>query len=229
MVEAARRAAALEPRLSNLIIEVPQPVEGLLIKRDNEIVDRGGWSTPLPIDPNAHTIVAEAPGHKTWRLEVSIDPRSRRRLVQVPRLEPLPVTAQPSPIPEAVIVMQPTAVLRPHRQSRTWSTTRGVAVTMGVIGAGAIISGAYFGSRADSLAERSDAICPTAVCDNAEGLRLNDEARKTASRANLAFGLGAAAVVTGGVLWFLGKPDDELVVAPAFSDRSAGVSLRGRF
>ncbi len=229
LTEAARRAAALEARLSNLIIEVPQPVEGLVVKRDNEIVDRGGWNTPLPVDPNAHTVVAEAPGYKTWRLEVSIDPRSRRRVVQVPRLEPLPVTA--SPIPEPVIVTQPTTavLVRPHRESRTWSTTRGFAVAMGVVGTGAIISGAYFGSHADSLAKRSDAICPTTVCDNAEGLRLNSDAQKSAARANLAFGLGAAAVVTSGVLWFLGKPDDELVVAPAFNDRQAGVSLRGRF
>ncbi len=226
LAEAARRATALESRLSNLVIEVPQPVEGLTIKRDNEIVDRGGWNTPLPVDPNAHVIVAEAPGYKTWRLEVSIDPRSRRRLVQVPQLEKLPETS----IPEPVIVTHPiTAVMRPQTRSHTWSTTRGFAVAFGVVGASAIVTGAYFGSRADSFQDRSDAICPTLVCDNTEGLRLNDDAQKASRRANLAFGLGAAAAVTGGVLWFLGKPDDELVVAPVFSDRQAGVSLRGRF
>ncbi len=231
--EASRRASALEPRLSNLVIEVPSPVEGLVIKRDNEIVDRGGWNTPLPVDPSAHVVVAEAPGYKPWKLEVTVDPRSRRRIVQVPRLERLAVTETPtdSPIPPPVIVTQPTTavLVKPRPRSRTWSTTRGVAVAVGVLGAGSLVTGAYFGSRADDLQKQSDAICPTLACDDPEGLRLNDKAQKQASRANIAFGLGGAAAVAAGVMWFLGKPDDEMVVAPVMSDSQAGVSLRGRF
>src|SRR5205085_9479358 len=39
MTEAGKRATALESRVSNLVIEVKQPVDGLVIKRDDEVVD----------------------------------------------------------------------------------------------------------------------------------------------------------------------------------------------
>jgi len=227
--EAARRATALEPRLSKLVIEVPQPVEGLVIKRDNKVVDRGGWSSPLPVDPVAHVIVAEAPGHKSWRLEVTIDPRSRTRLVRVPKLE-RSLEVEWSPMPATVIVAPPTTVvMRRSTRARTWSTTRGFAVAIGVLGAGGLVTGAYFAIRSDDLQKRSNAICPTSTCNDTEGLRFNDKAVRSANRANLAFAAGGAAVLTSGVMWLLGKPDDELVLAPAFGDRQAGVSLRGRF
>nr|MBA2542523.1 hypothetical protein [Deltaproteobacteria bacterium] len=145
------------------------------------------------------------------------------------------ITPSPGPIVTAPIVTAPptatTTVMvdRPRYRSRTWSTTRGVAVAIAVVGAGALVTGAYFGAQADDLQGQSDAICPTALCADGEALRLNDDAKRSAKNANLALGLGGAAVVTAGVMWFLGKPDDELVVAPSFGDRQAGVSLRGRF
>jgi len=237
--EAARRAAGIEPRLSNLVIEVKQPVEGLVIKRDGDAIDAGGWNTALPVDPDTYVIVAEAPGYKPWRLETNVSAGQRRRVVVVPRLEKLPVEPRPAPAileptPAPIVIAPPTGtttvrVDRPVYRSRTWSTTRGVAVAIGVLGAGALVTGAYFGGQARDLQDQSDAICPTEACENGEALRLNDDAKRSANRANLAFGLGGAAAVTAGVMWFLGKPDDELVVTPAFGDRQAGVSLRGRF
>jgi hypothetical protein len=240
--EASRRATGLEAKLSNLVIEVRQPPPGLVIKRDNEVIDSGGWNTALPVDPDSYTIIAEAPGHKPWRLEVNVQPGQRRRVVVVPPLAKLPDDVKPDatqptyqPVPEPVVIPTPgpattntTVNIRQYR-SRTWSTTRGVAVAIGVAGTAALITGAYFGSRASDLQDRSDAICPTTLCDDASGLRLNDEAQQAANRTNIALAVGGAAIVTAGVMWFLGKPDDELIVAPAFGDRQAGVSLRGRF
>ncbi len=230
LVEASKRAAAVEPKLSNLVIEVPQPVAGLVIRRGDEIVDRAAWNTPLPVDPATHVIVAEAPGFRTWKLDVAIDPRSRRRLVQVPKLEP---STDPgvSPIPAPVVVQAPlTAVMfKQKRESGTWSTTRGFAVAFGVLGAGAIVTGVYVGTRADDLQKRSDAICPNALCDDLQGLRLNDDAKRNAMRANIAFAAGGAALVTSTVMWLVGKPDDEFTVAPTMTSGSTGVSLSGRF
>ncbi len=230
LVEASKRAAALEPKLSNLVIEVPQPVAGLVIRRGDEIVDRAAWNTPLPVDPQTHVIVAEAPGFRTWKLDVAIDPRSRRRIVQVPKLEPS-IDPGGSPIPAPVVVQAPlTAVMvRKQRAPRTWSTTRGVAVVFGVLGAGSVATGAYFGTRSADLQKRSDAICPSAVCDDLQGLRLNDDAKRNAMRANIAFAAGGAALVTSTVMWLVGKPADEFVVAPTMTGGSAGVSLSGRF
>src|SRR5215470_17557485 len=42
--EAGRRAGLLEPRLANLTIQVGHRVDGLIVRRDDEQVDDGGWN-----------------------------------------------------------------------------------------------------------------------------------------------------------------------------------------
>ena len=111
----------------------------------------------------------------------------------------------------------------------TWSTTRGIAVALGVAGAGAIGTGMYFGNRANDLSAQSDAICPTTTCDDPQGLSLNDRARDNALRANVLFVAGGAAIAAATVMWFVGKPDETTVVAPTISDTHVGASLTGRF
>jgi hypothetical protein len=233
--EANRRAAALEPRLSNLVIEVKQPVTGLVVKRDGQIVDPAAWNTTVPVDPRKLVIVAEAPGYTPWKIDVVIDNRSRRRVVTVPqlaretvRVEPPP---PPAPVPTPAVVERTVEVpvRRTIYRSRTWSTTREFAAAFALVGAGAVGVGAYFGVRARDLQDRSDVRCPTTTCDDAEGLRLNDDARLSSRNANILFAVGGGAIATGVVMWLSGKPDDEIVVAPAFGERHAGVALRGRF
>lgn len=230
--EATRRAIRLEPRLSHLVIEVRQPVAGLVIKRDGEVIDAGGWNTALPVDPASYVITAEAEGHRAWRLEANVAPGQRRRVIVVPKLTELPAAERAIAV-RAPIERSPAStritIVEPRARSRTWSTTRGVGVAIGLAGTAALVTGAYFASRASRLQDDSDAICPTAVCDDLEGLRINDQAQQAADRANVALAIGGAAVVTAGVMWLLGTPDDELVVAPAVGDREAGVSVRGRF
>lgn len=85
--EARRRAHALEARLTTLVIVVPHPVDGLIVRRDGEPVDPGAWNTPIPLDPDTYTITAEAPGYQSWRTEVPITPRLRRRAITVPLLD----------------------------------------------------------------------------------------------------------------------------------------------
>src|SRR5262245_11606925 len=77
--EARKRAAAIEPRVAKLVIEVTRKVDGLVIRRDGEIVDPATWQVAVPIDPGTYAITAEAPGHVAWRGEVVIEragPRS---------------------------------------------------------------------------------------------------------------------------------------------------------
>jgi hypothetical protein len=228
MTEARKRSAALEPRLPSLEIDVPRRAPGMTIKRGDDAVDPAAWNTAVPIDPGAYTIVVEAPGKRPWRTQVTVDVRgSRRAVVSVPVLEdaPAPVVEQRPTAgePRQITVEQPP----PRRVVPTWSTTRGVAVAMLVVGAGAVGAGAYFGVHARDLEDKSDARCPQTMCGDTEGLRLNASARTSANRANIAFGTAAVAAAGATVLWFLGKPDAETVVSPTVGG-GVGISISGR-
>lgn len=223
MAEAQRRSAALEPKLQTLEVDVTQRVPGLTVRRGELEIDPGAWNIAVPVDPSSYTIVAEAPGKKPWRTEVTIDPRgAKRAVIVVPVLQALPgePNVQPSPLPVPVPAAQ--EVIAP-----TWSTSRGVAVAMLVVGAGALGTGVYFGVHARDLADRSDERCPATACGDPEGLRLNKRARTSAMRANIAFGAAAVAAAGAIVLWFGGKPAAETVVSPAV-EGGVGVSISGR-
>lgn len=238
--EARRRAVALEGDLASVTVQVgpKSKSSGLVIKRDGELVDPDLYGTAIVVDPGNHVVIAEAPGYKPWRSEVSVGKGGKRWIV-VPTLERVPEPVKPPPVavkeppPPApaprVVVTPPPPEPRTVKVQHTWSTTRGIAVALGVAGAGAIGAGVYFGSQAKSLEDDSNAICPMTACDDPEGLRLNERARDQAQRANVLFVAGGVAVGVATVMWFLGKPDETTVIAPAISETHVGASMTRRF
>ncbi|HMG23632.1 MAG TPA: hypothetical protein VK607_19995 [Kofleriaceae bacterium] len=233
--EAVRRAALLEPRLANLVISVPNRVDGLIVRRDNEPVDEAVWNTPLPVDPGSYAIAAEAPGRSPWRTTIEIAAGASRRVVVIPNLPraaPAPptdlVAAAPWPPPRPEMVQRTRA---PAPRS-TWTATRGVSAAFAVAGAGAAGAGIYFGLRARNFSDSADQRCPGAVCDDPEGLRLNDDAQTAAWRANVLYIAGGAALATAAVLWFVGAPGELAVVPVAAAQRGdhpIGIAMTGSF
>jgi hypothetical protein len=219
--EAARRAAQLEPKLSNLVIEVPSGVAGLVVHRDGEVVDQAVWNTAMPVDAGTYTITAEAPGFVAWSAPVTVAAGAQRQVVTVPALDRVEVAAPSEGEPLAPRLVA-------TRRVGTWSTARKFSVVAGVLGAGAVGTGIYFGWRASDLQDRADRRCPLSLCDDAEGLLLNDQARKSALTANILYIAGGATLATAVVLWLAGAPE-EIVVVPAAGDRQVGVSMTGRF
>ncbi|MEO8701959.1 MAG: hypothetical protein ABI867_18080 [Kofleriaceae bacterium] len=226
--EAARRAAAIQPNLATLVIEVQQPVAGLVVKRDTDPVATAAWNTAVPVDPDHYVIVAEAPGYKSWRTEVFVDGKLKRRVVTVPRLEAAPAPAAPTPVvtisPEA-----PRELVRITRRDDTWTAPRKFAAVLAVAGVGGLGAGVYFGSRATDLRDQANERCPLTVCADARGLELNDDAQTAARRANIAYIAGGAAVAVATVIWFVGAPGEHTVLVPAVGNGHTGVSLSGRF
>jgi hypothetical protein len=239
--EAGRRAAQLEPRLSTLLIEVPQRVDGLVVHRDAEIVDEAQWSMALPVDPGSYTIVAEAPGFQTWRTTVVVGPGSTagaggggpvgvdgKRQVTVPVLERAAIAQEPEPTSRSVPSREPAAPLVITRGGGTWSTMRGLSVGVAVVGAGALGAGVYFGIHANDLRDRADQRCPLTVCADPEGLSLNDQAQTSARRANLLYIAGGTTLATAMLLWLVGAPGETTVV-PSVGSNHFGVAMTGSF
>ena len=206
--EASRRAALLEPRLPYLVIEVDHRVDGLIVRRDGEIVDAAAWNTALPVDPGKYAIVAEAPGRAPWRTTVVIAGGSARQVVEVPRLALAAIAALPGPGAE------PGAPRRTHPavHRSIWSTTRAASVAVAGAGVGALGAGVYFGLHARDLEHRADRRCPVTMCSDPQGLQLNDRAQTSALRANLLYVAGGATLAAAAVMWFVGAPG-EIAVA----------------
>jgi hypothetical protein len=203
------------------VIEVPSGVAGLVVHRDGEVVDQAVWNTAMPVDPGTYTITAEAPGFVAWSALITVGAGATRQAVTVPALERVAVAAPPEGEPPAPRFIT-------TRRTGTWSTARKFSVVAGVLGAGAVGTGIYFGWRANDLQDRADRRCPLLVCNDAEGLQLNNDARTSALTANILYIAGGASLATAVVLWLAGAPE-EIVVVPAVGDRQASISMTGRF
>jgi hypothetical protein len=160
---------------------------------------------------------------------------ARRRVVEVPGLARVAVAAAPEPPVAAWPPPRPEMARRtlvPVPAVRTWSTARAFSAGFAVAGVAALGAGVYFGVHASSLADRADQRCPGAVCGDPEGLRLNDQAQTSATRANVLYIAGGAALATAAVLWLVGAPGEVAVVPVATASAGAhpiGLAMTGRF
>lgn len=139
---ARERAAALVPRLSNLVINAPSAAStpGLEITRDGESVGAAQFGLPLPADAGKHTLAAQAPGRKPWQTEVTVQASASTASVSVPDLERAPV-APASAAATTPAALEPTAhpVVSQAAAPETGQETP-IRVTDGVI-AGSVVTG----------------------------------------------------------------------------------------
>lgn len=120
------------------------------------------------------------------------------------------------------------------RPPSSFTTTRKIAVGVGV---GALVVGGVgvaLTLRAQGLKDDAAAICPTMECSRAEEAnRLAGEANTNRDRALVAYGVGVAAIVGAVVLWFVGEPEHapgvSTVAVPRVSPTYAGIDVTMRF
>jgi hypothetical protein len=199
---ARQRAAALEPTLSRLTIVVDAPADGLVVRRDGEEVGRAEWGTPIPVDPGTHVVDASAPQRLPHKQSIDVGGRGATATVTVHELAHDAGAGGGAPAES------------PH----DGATQRivGFALTgAGVVGLGV---SAVFGLVA--MNKENDALnheCNAQGLCTPHGVQLGQDAKSAATASTIAFGLGAAAVAGGLVLYFS---------APRRSTAPATVGLR---
>lgn len=194
---ARERAAALEPKLSRLTIQVGAAERGpaLVVKRDGAVVGAALFGVSVPIDPGRHTVTASAPGRRPWEGSVVVLPNGATATLTVPELE---IDTTPAAPP-------PSAPLPADRAESTGSTQRVVGLVVGGVGVAGLAIGTVFGLSAKSTHDDAKTHCRTeALCD-AQGLALTDDARASGNVSTVAFVAGGALVV-GGVVLFVTAP-----------------------
>jgi hypothetical protein len=232
---AERHASGLAQRLARLTLVVPHPVDGLRVERDGVAVDRAEWGIAIPIDPGSHSLAASAPGYKGWTSAVAVAQDGAQVTLTVPALDLLPVEV-PTPKtmePQAATVPSSTPAEPPgDADSRSGSSTRTtVAWVVAGVGVVGLAVGTVFAVDAKNKYNDSLLQCEMGspnLCTR-DGVSSRNDARSAGDAATLAFGLGAAAVVAGGVLWLTApssastKATGSLVLTPTLG----GASLRG--
>jgi hypothetical protein len=187
------RAAALEPRISKLVVEVSSDDPKLVVKRDELPIEPEKWGRGMPIDAGKYVISAKAPHKQAFSETVEIKPGQAVATVVIPELksdEPEPVVA-PVPVKEA----SPQPVVPPSTSDRDRQITY-KSVSLGVLGVGALTLGTVMGLRYKSSNDAAKEVCPSGRgCSEGEILehqRLVDRASLSRTVSYIGFGGGAA-------------------------------------
>jgi len=224
-------AAALEPRLSRVVIKLEPGyrVDNLEVKRDGLEVSTAELGTPVPVDPGEHTVEASAPGWVAWSTKVTVAGMPGTVEVIVPALGKAPVKVE-EPRPEPVPVPAPVRLVDDQHDRRT------IAYAVGGGGAAMVGVSLIFGALARSKWSDAHAHCRGNVCDQA-GLDLTSGAGTMGNVSTATFLLGGAALAAGAYLWFTARPSGEATQPPATALRlvpglgpaQVGLTLQGGF
>ena len=175
------RADALEPKLSYLVVAVPNDVrvDGLVVKRDGVPMDPAEWNRKMPIDGGHHTIEARAPAHEPWSTSVEVGTSGDEKSLTVPAFRAMPLRTAPG----------------------TGMTGRR-KLALGGWALGAVSHG---GALAFELSARSSYDDAKAATTNPARRSAYDTANDRRLYAGVALGVGVAAVAAGTLLWITGR------------------------
>ena len=205
---ARRRQTSLETRVARHRLVVAADDAELSLQRDGVPVPAGEVGQELAIKAGVHTFTATAKGRQSWSAVIEITPRPDAVIVNVPVLAAAPVIVAATLEPPIRAPHATASHVAVHRADAL-SGKRVAAISLASIGVVAIGTGTYFGLRAGSTYDRSnaDGHCTTAnVCD-ATGKTLRSDAKGQALVSTIGFAAGAAGIGAGVLLWFRGAPE----------------------
>lgn len=218
---ADERARRLAPVLSKLVLLVPQDdrVAGFELLLDNRVLSPALFGVPFPIDAGQHEVTARVPGRAAWSNVIEIKPNADYKNLQIPVL-----TGSGGAVPGAVATPYDTPAQSATASGASGPAPAGSAAADLSLGASAAPAGApgpdrtasyivggaglvaigigvAFGLRASDKEDESKADCPSG-CITQEAADLNQQARTSATIANVSYAVGVAALATSVYLFF---------------------------
>jgi len=208
---ARTRADALEPNLARLVVHGPErtmQLPGLEVKMAGQPIAKAQWGTLIPVDPGEVRFDVSAPGYKPWTLQAQVVPGPSQTAIDIPELQAVD--------PEAQTAGETGAVSSGGDQKNpasdtgaadSGSTLKTTGLVLGIAGVVAVGVGSYFGLQAMSKNDDSKKDCSKNICDSQDGLDAREDAQSAATGSTIAFVLGGALLVGGGVLYFTADSD----------------------
>lgn len=182
-----------------VVAAAPAP-EGLRVTVGGALLAPALYDVPVPMAPGRVEVRATAPGHDPLDESLTLEAGARRALTVALRETPPPPPPPPPPIEPAALVAPspPPVAVRPDHGA---NVTAGQWVLLGA-GAAGLVAGGVLGALALGARSDRDAACPTASrCDLAEAASLDARYRDEALAANVALGVGGAAVLAAVTWW----------------------------
>ncbi len=223
---ARERQQVLVPRLPRLVVALrtSAPIDGLIVIRDGSVLPSSAYSleVPVPVDLGEHTIEVTAPGYLAWSTQITISAEGQVVTVPVPELQRVQQRPEPqrSPHPPPAVTGGPTTALGRRDASRvTW-----IVAGTGVVSVGL---GSVLGLLARSELHEGRQGCDSSNTCTAAAAALIERSRRNGNLATVAFGVGAAALATGLVLYLRSPRDGGVRVAPVVAPSAVGVVIAG--
>ncbi len=134
----------------------------------------------------------------SYRKFVELDPTSDERA----NADGLIKEMQPCPVP--VVKPKPVPVVVKHDEGHPGRGKKLTGAVIAIAGVALVGTGAFFGSKARSIADDVNQLC-AAGCDFSQIASKDADGRSAERNQYIFLGVGAAALVTGGVFYWLGK------------------------
>ena len=205
---ARNRAAALEPKLSRLVVQV-KAANGVDVTKDGAPFGSAQWDTPIPVDPGAHTLEAKAPLKMPWSRTVDVPANGTTITIVVPALDPAPPSAEAKTSTAGAAAVTaggsaPAADTGAPGSGSSWNGQKTAAVVLGAV---AVAGGVFTVLKIVDYNEKvTDAnnTCPNACHEpfNSEAKAILDDARSARTQAIVAGVIGGASLIGGAALWF---------------------------
>jgi hypothetical protein len=232
------RAAALEPRIAKLVIDVSDASPRLTVKLDQLPLAEEQWGKAVPVDAGHYEVTAKAPGKKAWSKAIDVKPGASVVSVEVPTLESTdeakPVAAKLAPRPESTAT-RPTRAAQPSRDQPTPGPSYR-AITLAGFGVVALAAGTVMGLRYKSNNDAAKSICPSNQNCSQKDIenhdRLVDSARSERAWMYVGAGAGVACLAGAAALYLWERPGHTtsgVRAVPVVAAGLTGASIVGRF
>lgn len=189
---AEERAAALQPRLSRLQLELPSSVpQGMQITRDGVSISSALWATSIPVDPGEYTIEVTAEGYSPWQSTIEVAGEGSLVTLTVPPLQPLESTTTVAPVS---VVEEP--------ESRSVVADKWPALAAGGVALAGAAVWTIFGLKSLDAKSKADELCDGAQCPTHEGVQFRNDAVSAGNVATVGMIVTGVGLASAAVLWF---------------------------
>ena len=238
---AQKRANAMEPLLSRVVVHVPKAEDAeYQVKCDGEPLDAKLWDTPIAVDPGEHHVDVSAKGKVARSYAVRLTGAGVTEIL-VDKLDDSPRVATPAKPAPARARLDSTLVPEQPAESRG-GAQRTIGLTLvglGVVGLG---TGAYFGGKALSESAEGRRACSLTPCpaqEQAAATDANDRAKSSMLVSIVTIGAGTGAIALGTIVYLVAPsspargtaPSTRMTArfAPSVTPTQASVGVTGAF
>ncbi|HTQ47784.1 MAG TPA: PEGA domain-containing protein [Polyangiaceae bacterium] len=228
---AKKRAAALDARIPRLTVRLAADAPpGASVHRDALELGAASLGVPLPVDPGAHVVRVEAPGHEPASTPVTLAEGESRVLevsagaANAPAPPPPAQPAPPAPAPPPPAAEAPAAPPA-HPVLRT------TGFVLGIAGLASLAAGGVTGGLAFAQKSTVQAHCPAPRGCDQTGLDAAQNGHTYATVSDVTFVAGGVLLAAGAALVLLNPARDAQTTGWLLAPSPSGASIgwRGSF